>query len=489
MIVLDALRILSSAVFALFLPGFVWSFVFFRKREIDWVERIALAFGLSIAIVPLTVFWLDWLFEVRITVANASITAFALMAVPAAYLWVTRPTLRQDLTTTLRRWLDTGAGACSPPLQAWLRSVPASAGFKLLRRRVQRSIDLLLAIEPLWVGVAGALVFVSNLFQWGACLSWAALVIAVLPLLVRLIRQGAVQFRTPFDLSIALFLVGAVVGLAVSPRETISLGAFQCILAVSMFYYSWVNHPQLASWAKWAIPAGFFAVLGYALSVAVESSGSSGEAGSADCTYHGLALCLLIIAIICVGIVAFGRGARSRVAAALTCLFLFVAVFLLVGDSLPRLFSWESVDGRLPRWGTTLDLLGDSPFSGLGLGCWAFAYHGSEVIAHPTHVHNAYLELCANTGLLGVAAFALSLAIGLRLALDIIKCPRGHPWRGFGIGVLLACLATLLVGVLESAPVGVPRVGADDYRYIISPIPWILGGLLVSAHRLLCREA
>jgi hypothetical protein len=488
-VVFDVLRILMGVMFILFLPGFVWSYVFFFRKGIDWIERIALSLGLSMALVPLIVFLLNWLFEIRITLANASITAFALMAVPAAYLWVTRPTLRQDLTTTLWGWLDTGAGTCSPRLQARLRSVPASPSFRDLSRRYHRSIGLLLAIEPLWVGVAGALVFFSNLLQWGAYLSWVALAIAALPLLIRWIRRGALHLKTPFDLPIALFLVAAVVGLAVSPRETISLGAFQCILAVSMFYYSWVNHPQLASWARWSIPAGFLAVLGYALSVAVESSGSSGEAGSADCTYHGLALCLLIIAVICVGIVAFGRGARTRVAAALTCLFLFVAVFLLVGDSLPRLFSWESVDGRLPRWGTTVDMLGDSPFSGLGLGCWAFAYHGSEVIAHPTHVHNAYLELCANTGLLGVGAFTLSLAIGLRLALDIIKCPRSHPWRGFGVGVVLACLATLLVGVLESAPVGVPRVVTDDYRYIISPIPWILGGLLVTAHRLLSREA
>jgi hypothetical protein len=55
--------------------------------------------------------------------------------------------------------------------------------------------------------------------------------------------------------------------------------------------------------------------------------------------------------------------------------------------------------------------------------------------------------------------------------------------------VLLACVATLLVGIVESAPIGVPLVAANTYYYIISPIPWILMGLLVIAHRLQCAQS
>jgi len=58
---LEVLRITFGSTFVLFIPGLFWSFVFFGKGEIDIIERIALSFGLSIALVPLAVFWLNWI--------------------------------------------------------------------------------------------------------------------------------------------------------------------------------------------------------------------------------------------------------------------------------------------------------------------------------------------------------------------------------------------------------------------------------------------
>lgn len=46
-----------SVIYILFLPGFFLSFVFFKGRQIDLLERIALSFALSIAIVPLIIFY------------------------------------------------------------------------------------------------------------------------------------------------------------------------------------------------------------------------------------------------------------------------------------------------------------------------------------------------------------------------------------------------------------------------------------------------
>jgi hypothetical protein len=106
-----------------------------------------------------------------------------------------------------------------------------------------------------------------------------------------------------------------------------------------------------------------------------------------------------------------------------------------------------------------------------------------------THAHNAYLELYANTGILGILAFIIAVAVGAKLSLDIIRSPRHHPWYGYGVGMILACLTTLVVGTLESAPEGVPLVATGTYYYIVSPIPWILGALLVVAHRLVTEEA
>ncbi len=71
---LQYFRIIAGSVYVLFLPGFILTYVFFGRREIDAIERIALSFGLSIAVVPLAIFSLNQVF-------NMSITTFSSVAV------------------------------------------------------------------------------------------------------------------------------------------------------------------------------------------------------------------------------------------------------------------------------------------------------------------------------------------------------------------------------------------------------------------------
>lgn len=75
----EIITIILGSLFVLFLPGFAWSFVFFKKEEIDWIERVALSFGLSIAMVPLAVFWLNFFLGVRINLLNVSIAILTLI--------------------------------------------------------------------------------------------------------------------------------------------------------------------------------------------------------------------------------------------------------------------------------------------------------------------------------------------------------------------------------------------------------------------------
>ena len=77
--ILEIGRILVAGFFVLFVPGFVWSFVFFPKKELDSIERVALGFGLSIAMVPLTVFALDRILGVRINTPNVFFTILGLI--------------------------------------------------------------------------------------------------------------------------------------------------------------------------------------------------------------------------------------------------------------------------------------------------------------------------------------------------------------------------------------------------------------------------
>lgn len=83
---LEALKIVVGSLVLLFLPGFAWSYIFFAEKEADLVIRVALSFGLSVALVPLTVFWLNWLFKVRIDLVNSLIASAVLTAIPLLYL-------------------------------------------------------------------------------------------------------------------------------------------------------------------------------------------------------------------------------------------------------------------------------------------------------------------------------------------------------------------------------------------------------------------
>ena len=366
-----------------------------------------------------------------------------------------------------------------------------------VRTALIRVTDALLSIEPLWVLAATAFVFLAYLLNAGTVLPWVGIALAYAPFLVRLVRREYPIRGTLFDVPMALLMIGAVIGCYTSPNRAISLGALQCMLATCLFYYSLVNYKHQASLTKWLIvltPAAFLIVLALFIfdlpGVSTQPNLVIGGSG----THHGLAMYLAILAAVLLGIGLFARDTRSRLLAGSVLLLAITIVIVMTSESLTRLFELTSIRGRWPLWEDTAALLRDSPLAGLGLGCWAIAYYGTpmldtDAVHGITHAHNAYLELYANTGILGILALIIAVVVGAKLSLDIIRSPRHHPWYGFGVGMILACVTTLLVGTLESAPAGVPLVAAETYYYIVSPIPWILCALLVIAHRLVTEEA
>jgi len=82
--IMEILRIIAGSIFVLFIPGLAWSLVFFGRDEIDVIERIALSFGLSIAIVPLIIFYLNYLLGIRITLINSTVTILLITLIPAS---------------------------------------------------------------------------------------------------------------------------------------------------------------------------------------------------------------------------------------------------------------------------------------------------------------------------------------------------------------------------------------------------------------------
>ena len=88
----QSFRIFFGSFYVLFLPGLVMTFAFFPaknqgEKEIDIIERIALSFALSVAIVPLLVFYLN-LVGIKINILNVSLViAFIILAGLAIIYW------------------------------------------------------------------------------------------------------------------------------------------------------------------------------------------------------------------------------------------------------------------------------------------------------------------------------------------------------------------------------------------------------------------
>lgn len=95
---LESVRIVFGSVYVLFLPGFIMSYIFFPKTKteektisdhetnktndhcIDFIERIALSFALSIAVVPLAVFYLN-LLGMKINLLNSFLTILGIIII------------------------------------------------------------------------------------------------------------------------------------------------------------------------------------------------------------------------------------------------------------------------------------------------------------------------------------------------------------------------------------------------------------------------
>ena len=61
---------IPGAIIVLFIPGYAMTLALFKEGEIDKIERVALSFALSIATVPLLLFYLNWGMGIKINLIN-----------------------------------------------------------------------------------------------------------------------------------------------------------------------------------------------------------------------------------------------------------------------------------------------------------------------------------------------------------------------------------------------------------------------------------
>lgn len=87
---LPIVRAILGFIFVFFLPGFVWTLVFFKGKQINVVERIALSFGLSIAVVTISLLSLNMLIGIKITGFNSVLIIMAVTLIPVVIYYLNR---------------------------------------------------------------------------------------------------------------------------------------------------------------------------------------------------------------------------------------------------------------------------------------------------------------------------------------------------------------------------------------------------------------
>jgi len=84
-IIIKSIRIVFWSIFILFLPWYWLTKSFFSEKEIDFLERFALSFALSISVVPLISFYLNLLW-VKITALSVYLITLAVILFNVVYL-------------------------------------------------------------------------------------------------------------------------------------------------------------------------------------------------------------------------------------------------------------------------------------------------------------------------------------------------------------------------------------------------------------------
>jgi len=90
---LPIIRALVGFIFVFFVPGFAWTLVFFR--QVNVMERIVLSFGLSIAVVTLSLLFLNKLVGIRVTGFNSVLAIVAVTIIPLAFYYLNRLIVRR----------------------------------------------------------------------------------------------------------------------------------------------------------------------------------------------------------------------------------------------------------------------------------------------------------------------------------------------------------------------------------------------------------
>jgi O-antigen ligase len=163
-------------------------------------------------------------------------------------------------------------------------------------------------------------------------------------------------------------------------------------------------------------------------------------------------------------------------AAALVALALLERITAYIGDNFGTDQFSKEVDSRLELNGVALNIIHDVPIFGVGLNNYMNAmdkYNPTGVLFEGYPVHNWYLLVWAETGIVGLLGILATLAVLVHLALQLARS-RDRLLAGIGAGVA----ATYLFFIVEEA------FGYSLRQEMPLLLFWLLAGLSVACLRM-----
>lgn len=108
------------------------------------------------------------------------------------------------------------------------------------------------------------------------------------------------------------------------------------------------------------------------------------------------------------------RGALRFLPLVTVCAIAVTLTILIAQDPARQSHLQRSLGVRVPIWKASIAMIGDSPWTGVGLGSFADAfpsYQSAVIPGFVEHAHNDWLELAAEIGFLGAVPVVVSLIV------------------------------------------------------------------------------
>lgn len=122
-------------------------------------------------------------------------------------------------------------------------------------------------------------------------------------------------------------------------------------------------------------------------------------------------------------------------------------------QALPALTDAETNVGRIEIYKANLDIVAEHPVFGLGFGRYqkvARPYYERHPRAdRRSHAHNNFLQIAAEAGLLGLAAFTLLFATAMRFGIEAVRRARDPALHAAALGGCLALTGFLVGGMTQ----------------------------------------